>query len=195
MHDASYSEVAFDGYRPISFLETPGAIDVGVEFHSLSKSYNMTGWRLGMAVGNEDIISALMVIKSKPRTPAFPTPSSTWEWRRWNCPQNAIDERNAIYEHRRDRVVQTLRDIGLGRHPAQGKPVCLDAHTGRVHIGGVHGRLLLGRGRTSSSRPATATGSTVRVTSGCPLRLTTRRWKRDWRGFRSGGFRRRADGS
>ena len=67
MHDASYSEVAFDGYRPISFLETPGAIDVGVEFHSLSKSYNMTGWRLGMAVGNEDIISALMVIKVKPR--------------------------------------------------------------------------------------------------------------------------------
>ena len=116
MHDASYSEVAFDGYRPISFLETPGAIDVGVEFHSLSKSYNMTGWRLGMAVGNEDIISALMVIKSNLDS-GVPNAIQYMGMEAMELSQNAIDERNAIYEHRRDRVVQTLRDIGLDAIP------------------------------------------------------------------------------
>ena len=50
-HDGPYSEVAYDGYRPVSFLQAPGAKDVGIEFHSLSKSYNMTGWRIGMAAG------------------------------------------------------------------------------------------------------------------------------------------------
>ena len=116
MHDASYSEVAFDGYRPISFLETPGAIDVGVEFHSLSKSYNMTGWRLGMAVGNEDIISALMVIKSNLDS-GVPNAIQYMGMEAMEMSQEAIDERNAIYEHRRDRVVQTLRDIGLDAIP------------------------------------------------------------------------------
>ena len=116
MHDASYSEVAFDGYRPISFLETPGAIDVGVEFHSLSKSYNMTGWRLGMAVGNEDIISALMVIKSNLDS-GVPNAIQYMGMEAMELSQDAIDERNAIYEHRRDRVVQTLREIGLDSIP------------------------------------------------------------------------------
>ena len=116
LHDASYSEVAFDGYRPISFLETPGAIDVGVEFHSLSKSYNMTGWRLGMAVGNEDIISALMVIKSNLDS-GVPNAIQYMGMEAMEMSQDAIDERNAIYEHRRDRVVQTLRDIGLDAIP------------------------------------------------------------------------------
>ena len=116
MHDASYSEVAFDGYRPISFLETPGALDVGVEFHSLSKSYNMTGWRLGMAVGNEDIISALMVIKSNLDS-GVPNAIQYMGMEAMEMSQDAIDERNAIYEHRRDRVVQTLRDIGLDAIP------------------------------------------------------------------------------
>ena len=116
LHDASYSEVAFDGYRPISFMETPGAIDVGVEFHSLSKSYNMTGWRLGMAVGNEDIISALMVIKSNLDS-GVPNAIQYMGMEAMEMSQDAIDERNAIYEHRRDRVVQTLRDIGLDAIP------------------------------------------------------------------------------
>ncbi len=116
MHDASYSEVAFDGYHPISFLETPGAMDVGVEFHSLSKSYNMTGWRLGMAVGNEEIISALMVIKSNLDS-GVPNAIQYMGMEAMQLSQEAIDERNAIYERRRDRVVQTLRDIGLDAIP------------------------------------------------------------------------------
>src|SRR5215211_3330769 len=61
-HDAAYSEVAFDGYRPVSFMEVDGARDVGIEMHSLSKTYNMTGWRIGFAVGNAQILAGLATI-------------------------------------------------------------------------------------------------------------------------------------
>jgi LL-diaminopimelate aminotransferase len=63
-HDAAYSEVAFDGFKAVSFLETPGAKDVGVEFHSLSKTYNMTGWRLGWVCGHAAVVAALARVKS-----------------------------------------------------------------------------------------------------------------------------------
>ncbi len=63
-HDAAYSEIAFDGYKPLSFLEIPGSKEVGVEFHSLSKTFNMTGWRIGWVCGNRDVVSALAKVKS-----------------------------------------------------------------------------------------------------------------------------------
>ena len=116
LHDASYSEVAFDGYRPVSFLETPGAMDVGVEFHSLSKSYNMTGWRLGMAVGNADIISALMVVKSNLDS-GVPNAIQYMGIEAMALSQDDIDARNRVYERRRGRVVQTLQAVGLDAIP------------------------------------------------------------------------------
>ena len=116
LHDASYSEVAFNGYRPVSFLETPGAMDVGVEFHSLSKSYNMTGWRLGMAVGNADIISALMVVKSNLDS-GVPNAIQYMGIEAMALSQDDIDARNRVYERRRDRVVQTLQAVGLDAIP------------------------------------------------------------------------------
>jgi alanine-synthesizing transaminase len=64
VHDFAYADIVFDGYEPPSFLQVPGAIDVGVEFFSLSKSYNMAGWRVGFAVGNRELIHALARIKS-----------------------------------------------------------------------------------------------------------------------------------
>src|SRR5947208_477063 len=64
LHDGPYSEVAFDGYRPPSLLQADGARDTGIEFHSLSKTYNMTGWRIGLAAGNTTVIDALMRVKS-----------------------------------------------------------------------------------------------------------------------------------
>lgn len=64
VHDAAYSEVTFDGYKAPSFLEVPGAMDVGIEMHSLSKTYNMTGWRIGFAVGNAFIVKGLEKMKS-----------------------------------------------------------------------------------------------------------------------------------
>ncbi|MDA0770334.1 MAG: LL-diaminopimelate aminotransferase [Chloroflexi bacterium] len=116
LHDASYSEVAFDGYRPVSFLQTPGAMEVGAEFHSLSKSYNMTGWRLGMVVGNEEIIKAMMVVKSNLDS-GVPNAIQYMGIEAMRMSQDAIDERNAIYQHRRDRVVEVLQGIGLDAIP------------------------------------------------------------------------------
>ena len=106
MHDACYTEVAYDGYRPISFLEIPGAMDVGLEFHSLSKSYNMTGWRVGMAVGNPDMIDALMVVKSNLDS-GIPNAVQYMGIEALKATNQDIDARNAVYQDRRDRVVNS----------------------------------------------------------------------------------------
>ncbi len=111
-HDGPYSEVAYDEYVPVSFLQARGAIDVGIEFHSLSKSYNMTGWRIGMAVGNPRIIDALMRVKSNLDSGA-PQAIQKMAIAALEGPQDCIDEHNAIYQARRDRVVAALRGLGL----------------------------------------------------------------------------------
>ena len=116
LHDASYTEVAFDGYRPISFLEVPGAIDVGLEFHSLSKSYNMTGWRVGTAAGNREMIDALMVVKSNLDS-GIPNAVQYMGIEALKSSESEIAERNSIYESRRDRVVASLNRIGLKVDP------------------------------------------------------------------------------
>ena len=112
MYDAAYTEVAFDGYRPISFMEIPGAIDVGLEFHSLSKSYNMTGWRLGSAVGNQDMIEALMVIKSNLDS-GVPNAVQYMGIEALKTSDDEIESRNMIYQKRRDQVVSALEKMGL----------------------------------------------------------------------------------
>ena len=115
-HDAPYTEVAFDGYRPPSFLQAPGARDVGVEFHSLSKSYNMTGWRIGMVVGNEGIVDALMRVKSNLDS-GIPQAIQYAAIEALLGDQDCIAEHNAIYQRRRDLVVKTLAKIGLRTKP------------------------------------------------------------------------------
>jgi LL-diaminopimelate aminotransferase len=112
LHDAPYTEVAYDGYKPMSFLEIPGAKDVGIEFHSLSKSYNMTGWRIGMAVGNADMINALMRVKSNLDS-GIPQAIQHAAIDALRGPQDCIEEHNKIYQRRRDKVVATLRQIGM----------------------------------------------------------------------------------
>ena len=112
MHDACYTEVAYDNYKPISFLEVEGAKDVGLEFHSLSKSYNMTGWRIGMAAGNQEMIDALMVIKSNLDS-GIPNSVQYMGIEALKATDQEIEARNQIYQSRRDRVVSTLNDIGL----------------------------------------------------------------------------------
>ncbi|MEO8456884.1 MAG: LL-diaminopimelate aminotransferase [Chloroflexota bacterium] len=112
LHDGPYSEVAYDGYRPVSFLEVDGAKDVGIEFHSLSKSYNMTGWRIGMAVGNATILDALMRVKSNIDS-GIPQAIQRMAIAALEGPQDVIAEHNAIYEKRRDRLVDALTKLGL----------------------------------------------------------------------------------
>jgi LL-diaminopimelate aminotransferase len=111
-HDAPYTEVAFDGYRPMSFLQVKGAKDVGLEFHSWSKSYNMTGWRIGMAVGNAEMRDALMRFKSNLDS-GIPQAIQYAAIEALRGDQKCIDDHNAIYQKRRDRMLKVLREMGL----------------------------------------------------------------------------------
>jgi LL-diaminopimelate aminotransferase len=111
-HDAPYTEVAFDNYQPVSFLQAPGAKDVGVEFHSFSKTYNMTGWRIGMVVGNPVAIKALKTLKSNLDS-GVPRAIQYMAIEAMTGPQNVIGEHNAIYQRRRDLLCETLTRIGL----------------------------------------------------------------------------------
>jgi LL-diaminopimelate aminotransferase len=115
-HDGPYSEVAFDGYRPVSFLQAPGAREVGVEFHSLSKTYNMAGWRIGMAVGNAAMIDALMRVKSNLDS-GVPQAIQRMAIAALEGPQDCVGEHNAVYQRRRDRLVEALRGMGLAVQP------------------------------------------------------------------------------
>jgi LL-diaminopimelate aminotransferase len=111
-HDGPYSEVTYDGYRPVSFLQAKGAKEVGVEFHSLSKSYNMTGWRIGMVVGNAQMVNALMRLKSNLDS-GIPQAIQQAAIEALQGPQDCIDEHNRIYQRRRDLLCKTLLQMGL----------------------------------------------------------------------------------
>ena len=115
-HDGPYSDVAYDGYQPPSFLQAEGAKDVGVEFHSLSKSYNMTGWRIGMAVGNAEMIDALKRLKSNLDS-GIAQAIQHMAIAALTGPQDSIREHNAIYQRRRDLVIEVLNRMGLEAKP------------------------------------------------------------------------------
>ncbi|HPP74674.1 MAG TPA: LL-diaminopimelate aminotransferase [Armatimonadota bacterium] len=108
-HDCAYSEVFYEDYRPPSFLEAEGAKDVGIEMHSLSKTYNMTGWRIGMAVGNSELIRALNKLKSNVDSRQFPAIDI--------AAAHALEhvdnaEKLALYRKRRDILVEGLNKLG-----------------------------------------------------------------------------------
>jgi LL-diaminopimelate aminotransferase len=111
-HDAPYTEVAFDGYRAPSFMQIPAARKIGVEFHSLSKTYDMTGWRIGMAVGNADMVNALFRVKSNLDS-GVPQAIQYAAIEALRGPQEHIAEHNAILQRRRDRLMQVLDEVGL----------------------------------------------------------------------------------
>ena len=111
-HDAAYSEVAFDGYRPQSFLEMDGAREVAIEFHSLSKTYNMTGWRIGFAVGNKEIVGGLGKIKTNIDSGIF----QAVQWAGVEAltgDQRVADAMKGVYQERRDVLVSGLKSAGL----------------------------------------------------------------------------------
>ncbi len=110
--DAAYSEVTFDGFEASSVLSLPGAMGHCVEFHSLSKTYNMTGWRVGWAAGNADVIEALGRIKSNLDSGMFAAVEAAGV-AALELPTQWIRKRNLVYQNRRDRVVAALRNMGL----------------------------------------------------------------------------------
>jgi LL-diaminopimelate aminotransferase len=111
-HDGPYSEVAYDGYQTVSFMQADVARDVGIEFHSLSKSYNMTGWRIGMAVGNPQMIDALRRIKSNLDS-GIPQAIQYMAITALTNSQDCIKEHNIIYQRRRDKVLKALSQMGI----------------------------------------------------------------------------------
>ena len=115
-HDAAYSEIYFDGYKPMSFLQVEGAKEVGIEFHSFSKTFNMTGWRLGFAVGNAEIIAGLGKIKTNIDSGVF---SAVQEAGIVALKSNlgVTETLRKIYQERRDLLCSGLKKIGLNFKP------------------------------------------------------------------------------
>ena len=111
-HDAAYTEMAFDGYKPPSFMEADGAKDVGIECHSLSKTYNMTGWRIGFAVGNEEAIAGLGTIKNNIDSGVFQAIQIAGIKALRND-QSCVRENMEIYTRRRDLMAEGLREAGF----------------------------------------------------------------------------------
>ncbi|WP_407307535.1 LL-diaminopimelate aminotransferase [Desulfosporosinus sp. SB140] len=110
-HDGPYSEIAFNGYKPLSFLEILGAKEVGIEFHSMSKTYNMTGWRIGWAAGNARVIEALGRIKSNIDSGVFQAIQvASIEGLLGN--QDLVREMCKIYQERQDIVIEGLNALG-----------------------------------------------------------------------------------
>lgn len=119
VHDFAYADLSFDGYKPPSFLQVKGAKDVGVEFFSLSKSYNMPGWRVGFCVGNEEIVGALRRIKSYLDYGIF-QPIQIASIIALNGPQDCVKEICETYKTRRDALISGLNRIGWEIEPPKG---------------------------------------------------------------------------
>lgn len=118
-HDAAYGALVFDGKKPLSFLQTPGAKDVGVEFFTLSKSHNMAGWRIGFAVGNPSVIESLNVMQDHTSVSLYGGIQKAAA-KALSSDQSSVKELVSIYESRRDRFLFELKDTGLEIHKPQG---------------------------------------------------------------------------
>ncbi|MEQ9335809.1 MAG: aminotransferase class I/II-fold pyridoxal phosphate-dependent enzyme, partial [Miltoncostaeaceae bacterium] len=122
VHDNAYSEITYDGYRAPSFLATPGAKEVGIEVFSLSKSYNMTGWRSGAVVGNPDIVQAYWQLKTNIDSGMFEAVQEASVAALGE--ERSVAEMCAVYQRRRDTLVAALKRIGLD----------VDAPKGAIYI-------------------------------------------------------------
>lgn len=118
-HDFAYSEIVFDGIKPISFLEVKGAKDIGIEFNSLSKPFNMTGWRVGFAAGNRDFLEVLGKFKSNVDSGVFQAVQYA-AIEALEGPEDYLYEIRKVYQKRRDMVTEGLRNMGFEVNPPQG---------------------------------------------------------------------------
>lgn len=117
-HDAAYSEMAYDGLKPLSILQIPGAREVAIEFHSLSKTYNMTGWRIGWAAGNSKAVEVLARFKSNVDSGIFQAIQYAGI-EALRGPQNCVEESNRIYAERRSIALAGLEKMGWKVNPPQ----------------------------------------------------------------------------
>jgi L-glutamine---4-(methylsulfanyl)-2-oxobutanoate aminotransferase len=119
VHDFAYGAIGFDGQKPISFLQTDGAKDVGIEIYTLSKTYNMAGWRVGFAVGNRSVISALELMQDHLYVSIFGAIQEAAA-EALTAPQDCVEELNALYESRRNVLINGLKSIGWDVKAPQG---------------------------------------------------------------------------
>lgn len=118
-HDAAYAELTFDGFVAPSVLQVPGAKDVAVEFGSVSKTYSMTGWRVGWAAGSADAIRALATVKTNLDSGIFNAVQRA-ALAALTGPQDVVEQLRALYQKRRDLVVGTLNELGWDLEPPRG---------------------------------------------------------------------------
>lgn len=116
VHDDAYSEMTYDGYKAPSFLNISGAKDVGIEMHSLSKTYNMTGWRIGFAVGNREVLAGLGKIKTNVDSGAFESIQEAGI-AALTGPQDCVHKMKKIYRERRDALLTGLKELDLDVKP------------------------------------------------------------------------------
>ena len=116
VHDNAYSEMVYDGYQSPSFLSVDGAMDIGIELYSMSKTYNMTGWRLGFAVGNKDLIAGFGKVKSNIDSGAFDAIQRAGITALTSS-QQCVADMNEIYTERRDVLLKGLSEIGIDVKP------------------------------------------------------------------------------
>src|SRR5690606_38903198 len=123
VHDFAYGAIGFDGKKPVSFLEVPGAKEVGVEFYTLSKTYNMAGWRVGFAVGNESVIEAINLIQDHYYVSLFGAVQAAAADALLG-PQDCVKELVSAYERRRNAFIGKLREAGWEVQPPAGSFFC-----------------------------------------------------------------------
>lgn len=116
VHDNAYSEMVYDGYKSPSFMSVDGAMDLGIELYSMSKTYNMTGWRLGFAVGNKDLIAGFGKVKSNIDSGAFDAVQRAGITA-LSSSQKCVADMNDIYTQRRDVLLKGLHEMGLDVKP------------------------------------------------------------------------------
>lgn len=116
LHDNPYSEIVYDGYKAPSFLSVKGAMEVGVEFHSLTKTYNMAGWRIGFALGNKDILAGLSKVKTNVDSGVFEAIQQAGITA-LTGPQDCVGEMAKLYTERRDALLVGLQRLGLDVKP------------------------------------------------------------------------------
>jgi LL-diaminopimelate aminotransferase len=141
VHDNAYADITFDGYMAPSFLETPGAKEVGVELFSLSKSYNMTGWRAGAIIGNRDVVDAYWRLKTNLDSGMFAALQHAAA-AALTGPQDSVTELCRLYAHRRDLLVAALREVGM-RVDAPKGTIYLWAPVPEGHTSGSFAELVL----------------------------------------------------
>jgi LL-diaminopimelate aminotransferase len=121
VHDSAYTEIAFDGYRPPSFLATPGAMETGAEIFSLSKGWNMTGWRIGAIAGNAEVVERYRQLKTNLDSGMFDALQLAGAAALTNA-RDFPGEMSAIYRRRRNLMIAALREIGIAAEPPQATP-------------------------------------------------------------------------